>query len=244
METKNIKAQRTRSPNYPYYDLRECVAFLEKLYKKYGINEVHIEDAITQFGHSPTSSTANRVIASMINFGLLDSRGTKDNKFVRPTRLAQEILLEKEESPHRIELLQEAAKKDSSMQEIWEKWGPNIPPEDTIKRILQLEMKYSPDGAKRFASTIIGSYDYARISDISQKKTGDDAEEGNKPLDDTEEKLPSYPRKANLLLPGSGREVQISVPSNLSNEEFEYLLKWLEFQKFGLVNKPDEQSME
>ncbi len=49
--------QRVRSPNYPNYSLNKYIDFLEKLDKKYGTKEVHIDDAVEQMGHSSTSST-------------------------------------------------------------------------------------------------------------------------------------------------------------------------------------------
>lgn len=139
MEAKTKKS-RQRSPNYPYYSLKECMGFLNKLYKKYGTTEIHVDDAITQMGHSPTSSTAGRVLASLFSFGLLDSRGAKDNKFVRLSRLSQEILLEEEDSPHRFELLRHAVLNDNAVQTIWKKWGAEIPHVDSIKKSLQLAL--------------------------------------------------------------------------------------------------------
>jgi hypothetical protein len=240
MNAQGKKVQRVRSPNYPNYGLKECITFLERLYKKYGTSEIHAEDAITQMGHSPTSSTAGRVLASMFSFGLLESRGAKDSKFVRLSRLSQEILLEDESSSKRTELLQKAAINDSSMQEIFEKWGTDIPAEETIKKSLQLEMNYSPEGAKRFSSVIVDTYDFAQMSKALAKvpNEGPEYEEENfdETKDKSEEKLSPSVRKANLLLPGANREILIYAPADLTEIEFELIFKWLELQKYGLVS--------
>jgi hypothetical protein len=238
MESK--KVQRVRSPNYPYYSLKDCVIFLEKLYKKYGMGEIHTEDAVTQMGHSPTSSTAGRVLASMLSFGLLESRGAKDNKFVRLTRLAQEILLGDDNPTQRYISLGQAAIKDSSMQEIWNKWGSNIPAEETIRRVLQLEMNYTQEGAKRFASVIAETYNFAKLSNVEEEEdnnTDEDEKEIKEQKTEAEKQIQSSVRKANLLLAGKNREITILAPADLTEIEFEMISKWLELQKYGLVNK-------
>jgi hypothetical protein len=185
----------------------------------------------------------------MFSFGLLESRGAKDNKFVRLSKLAQEILLEEENSPKRFDLLRQAAKKDSSMQAIWEKWGPNIPHEDSIKKSLQLEMTYSPEGAKRFASVIVETYDFAHMSkaiteeleeEINKNEEDKGLEGGGK-----EKKNITPPiRKANLLLPGINREILISAPADLTDKEFELVLQWLALQKYGLVSSVSEDKID
>jgi hypothetical protein len=236
--------KRLRSPNYPNYDLKECVTFLDKFYKKYNVKEAYIDDAVKQMGHSPTSSSANRVLSSMFSFGLLSVRGVKENRFVSPTKLAQEIVLESKETPIWYELLRKAALNDKSMHDIWDKWGPNIPSEDTIKKVLQLEMKYSPEGAKRFASVIVVTYNFARLLEISEnsdvlineeEENKEDNISKEQEISNEDKKSLSSLRKANLLLPGDKREIVVYAPSDLTNEEFEILILWLQLQKFGLV---------
>jgi len=235
------KPKRQRSPNYPNYGLRDCVAFIKKIYEKYSAGEVHIDDAVKQAGHSPTSSTAPRVLAALSSFGLTESRGTKSNKFLKLSRLALEILLEEEGSIKSFDLLKQAALNDSSMSAIWAKWETEIPAEDTIRKVLLLEMGYSPDGAARFASVIVDTYDFAQLksqgeafsdhgeSQLSSEKNVDLYE----PLE--HDILPPATRKANLLLPGKDRQIIIFAPDDLTEDEFALIFKWLELQKYGLV---------
>lgn len=246
IQSKKI-SKRVRSPNYPNYSLRECVAFLEKLYKKYGIAEIHSDDAVTQAGHSPTSSSAPRVLASLLSFGLLESRGSRGSKFVSLSRLAHEIVLEGAERDERLELLRKAALNDSSMLSVWNKWGPNLPSEETIRKSLELEMHYSKEGAKRFASVVVDTYDFTELNKASISVTDDESDdyeapdvyavdEGEQRLDVVAQKANSSVRKANFLLPGRNREIIIYAPEDLTEREFEMILKWLELQKFGLID--------
>jgi hypothetical protein len=238
---ENIIKTRNRSPNYPGYSLKDCVGFLKKLYEKYKNKEVYWNDAINQIGHSPTSSTGGRAISALTSFGLLEIRGTKNDKFVKATKLAQEIMLENEYSSEWYESLRKASLVDGSMKEVWTKWGKEIPHQDTIIKSLQLDMDYSPEGAKRFAAVIVDTYNFAKLSDRLDDNNENElkVEEANNqsifPKDQIGNISNPSIRKTNLLLQGKNREIVVIVPDDLTNEEFELLQKWLEIQKFGLV---------
>ena len=245
--------QRVRSPNYPNYSLKECVDFLEKLYSKYGSKEVHIDDAVEQMGHSPTSSTAGRVIASMLSYGLLNSRGSKNNRYVWLSQLSQEILLAEKDQNRRIKLLRDAALNDTATATVWERYGNDIPPEATLKKILEFEMNFSKGGANRFSFVATETYEYAKLNQLGIEETdtnednleedidqprdqqGDENNKDQKIKTDNEVQL----RKANLLLAGQNREIIIYAPTDLTEEEFDLIGDWLRLQKYGLVAKKE-----
>jgi hypothetical protein len=244
---------RQRSPDYPYYNLKDCISFLTKYREKNKFNKAYVDSAISAMGFSTKGSTGNRVIASLLNYGLFQSEGAKDKRLLQPTRLAQEILLEKEGTSHFNELLQQAAQNDGTTRMMLSIWGDNIPTEETIKRYLFLNMKFSEEGARRCAEVFSANYDYVNLKDYTEKPMsdvttntmGENTQEERHPRDNEIPKFsgPSESvssikiRKANFLLPGDDREIIISVPSDLTEEEFSLSLKWLEFQKFGLVKK-------
>jgi len=58
--------------------------------------------------------------------------------------------------------------------------------------------------------------------------------DSDKYIGETEKALSG--RKANFVLPGVGREIVIHIPNDLTDAEFDVLLKWLELQKFGFVS--------
>jgi len=246
MDAEKSKPKRHRSPNYPNYSLQECIAFVQKVYDKYSAGEAHIEDAIKQAGHSPTSSTAPRVLAALSSFGLIESRGIKNSKFLKLSRLALEILLEKEDSQKRYELLRQAALNDMAMSAIWEKWGNEIPAEDTIRKVLMLDMEYSPEGATRFAKVIVDTYEFAQLQSQGKLSVSNASHQQENSVDSDEkfdqETLPPATRKANLLLPGKNRQIIIYAPDDLTDSEFTLVFRWLELQKFGLVQETNKQA--
>lgn len=245
--------QRVRSPNYPNYSLKECIGFLEKLDKKYGTKEVHIDDAVEQMGHSHTSSTAARVIASMLSFGLLNSRGSKNNRYVWLSPLSQEILLAENDADEKLKLLQKAALNDAAITSIWEKYGNNIPGETTLRKVLEYEMSFSKGGANRFSSVLTDTYEFAKLNQLDSEESDEeenDKEEGlNNQFDSPQNPQSSLDvigpktnndvqlRKANLLLAGQNREIIIYAPVDLTEEEFDLIGDWLRLQKYGLVAK-------
>jgi hypothetical protein len=125
------------------------------------------------------------------------------------------------------------------MQEIWNKWGADIPHEDSIKKSLQLEMNYSPEGAKRFASVIADTYEFAQLSTTATNEEEVESLEEQTSIKKREENIEPEKksmRKANLLLQGENREIIIYAPADLNDVEFELIFKWLELQKYGLVS--------
>ena len=166
-QQKNTKkSKRTRSPDYPQYTLEECIKFLGMFVKANGgFNaEAHMDVAVESMGHSTKSSTAIRVVASMQHYGLFDVRGSGADRFFQPSDLAGEIYKANEQSPERIKALQTAALNPSAMQTVWEKWGPNIPSEPSLRKSLEVEFSFSNLGAKRFSTVATENYQYARLA--------------------------------------------------------------------------------
>lgn len=241
MSTELWKPKRQRSPNYPNYSLRECIAFLTKYYAKNKASETHFDEAVISIGHSPSSSTANRAIAAMIAFGLFEFRGSGNAKFYKASKLAQTYMLSTDDD-EKAQLLKKAALTDESMKDVWDKWGANIPQEQSIQKSLQLEMSYSPEGAKNFAKVIIDTYEFAHLNEAivdgnNEEESPNRDEQKQIRIDGTAKKATadSSIRTANLLLIGKDRQVVISVPNDFSEDEFSRMLKWLEIQKEGLV---------
>ena len=110
---KNTKAKdkRKRSPNYPYYSLKDCVGFLNKFIKnnKGGFVEAHMEFAIKYMGYSTGSNRAISAISSMLGYGLFKSRGSGKNRYFWPSELAKQIYKSPDDSNQAIALRQEAA---------------------------------------------------------------------------------------------------------------------------------------
>jgi len=186
------KTKRHRSPNYPYYSLLTCVAFLNKfILNNRGFTEALIEYAVKYMGYSVSSSRSNRVISSMVGFGLLEYRGTDKEKYFWPSELAKKIYNSKEGSEEKIHALQEAALSDPAILSIWQEWqgkGKDLPNRDTLEKWLHSYRKFSDEGAKRFADVIEETYEFAHLKDRDKivGNKGTKSELGDKPSEEVE----------------------------------------------------------
>jgi hypothetical protein len=259
---------RQRSPNYPSYSLKECVEFVIRLYKEVDFKEVYFDDAVKFMGHSPTSSTAPRVMATVGSFGLIESRGTGNDKFIKLSRLAQEMMLglsDEDESYERIpvQLLQEAALNDDMVNTMWNKWGSNIPQQKTVERSLLLEFNFSKPGAQRFSAVLLETYKYAKLDELNVQLENQLKEvpelPKNQPVEQINDKINNQTSIQETLgskmlgsgqyqmqdyalpLQGGEKTVVLRAPAGLTEEDFETIITWIKIIKLGLVaRKVDE----
>src|SRR3954470_13030752 len=119
-----------RSPSFPFINLREALARARALFEIEGRNEAPIEAAARHWGYSEGSSTTNRTVAALAALGLLE---VKDRK-VRLTGRAVKILADdREPSPERERLIQEAALLPSLHRKLRERYGGDSPSDETLR---------------------------------------------------------------------------------------------------------------
>lgn len=211
-DKSDVTMKRPRSPNYPGYNLEACIENVRKIYKRFGSGEVSEEDAIRAMGLSIKSSSANRLLAAMISFELLQQKLIKNVKFLKITRTAQEILLNEIGSPDWQNSVQQALKSNRPIMDVISSWESVVPPKETIIRKLILEKDYSHEGAKRFANIIIDSIEYSGLfstkSSEPQLNSNDTIENlfidsnSSNDVEKVNQNAISSDRSANLLLPG------------------------------------------
>ncbi|HUF37954.1 MAG TPA: hypothetical protein VMN57_05475 [Anaerolineales bacterium] len=230
------QTKRHRSPNYPYYDLEECVGFLEKIYAKNGFSEIHFDFAVEHAGHSATSSTANRVISSLISFGLIDVHGSGKAKFVKISHLGKRIVLEKDpDSPEKIQALGEAAESDSIVQKVLDYFPIK---QESLEKKLVLDLEFSKVGARRFSKVMVNTYEYARFSEeviMSSNESDKLVADEDAVFEDSPESkfsrtersdLPKDSQTYNLSL-GNEKELIAIKSGDWTEEDFEFMISWL-----------------
>lgn len=80
---------RTRSPGYPNFSLREAVKRAERIFSADRRNEIDRENAAKHMGYSGISGAADKALATMMHFGLLERSGKGE---VRISQAALDIL--------------------------------------------------------------------------------------------------------------------------------------------------------
>src|SRR5690606_15784398 len=83
-----------RSPRHPAFDLKMAVDRARELYEQVWDHSVPVQTAKSIWGFSSTSSSGIRCIAALIHFGLLQQAGSSDDRSVRLTDRARDILID------------------------------------------------------------------------------------------------------------------------------------------------------
>jgi len=119
-----------RSPSFPFINLREALARARVFYEAEGRNEAPLEVAARHWGYSEGSSTTNRTVAALAAMGLLEVHDRK----ARLTGRAVKILADdREPSPERERLIQEAALLPRLHRKLRERYGGDSPSDETLR---------------------------------------------------------------------------------------------------------------
>src|SRR5882724_11881835 len=93
-DSKPVGKRKHRSPSYPYLNLQEAINMANELYKKESRHKIPVEVAIADLGYSPTSGSGLRVLAALLNFGLLSEEGASEGRKVGLSDLGKSIVMD------------------------------------------------------------------------------------------------------------------------------------------------------
>ena len=138
------KRNRTRSPSYPYLALPAALEKAAALWQAEGRHPVAVSLAMQHWGYKEESSTGYSCIAALKKFGLVDHEGMGEARQVRLSGLALSILLDKDPgSAERRDALRRAALGPRIHAELWERYGAELPSEQSLKRFLIVERAFN-----------------------------------------------------------------------------------------------------
>lgn len=172
-----MTSKKHRSPPYPGISLQDALERAKTFFKKEGKHETLVSTALTHWGYSSKSSGGLITIAALKGYGLMGDKGGGTDRKVFLTPFGLRIVMdERVVSPDREEAIREAALTPKIMAELWEKYGLDLPSEDTIKHFLYVEKGYT-DGAAREIIKLYGqNLEFAKLQ---QEPASDDIEESN-----------------------------------------------------------------
>ena len=138
------KRNRTRSPSYPYLDLPTALEKAAVLWRAEGRHAVAVNLAMQHWGYKEESSTGFSCIAALKKFGLVDHEGMGESRQVRLSNLALTILLDNDPgSAARRDALRNAALGPRIHAELWERYGAELPSDQSLRRFLVLERSFN-----------------------------------------------------------------------------------------------------
>ncbi len=138
------KRNRTRSPSYPYVDLPTALEKAAILWRAEGRHPVAVNLAMQHWGYKEESSTGFSCIAALKKFGLVDHEGMGESRHVRLSNLALTILLDNDPgSDARRDALRNAALGPRIHAELWDRYGAELPSDQSLRRFLVLERSFN-----------------------------------------------------------------------------------------------------
>ncbi len=137
-ENSQQKLPRRRSRAYPVVALPDAIEKAEALRNKDGFEWTSATVATEYWGLKSASSYGMRMIAALLQYGLLTEEGSKTLRRVKLTDLARRILSHPDVS-ERKKAVQEAALKPIIYALLWEQHKPDLPSDEKLKWDLTVE---------------------------------------------------------------------------------------------------------
>lgn len=122
MNNDKAQSRRKRSPSYPYINLRQALSLIQILYEQEGLDQTPASVALDHMNYKATSGSGVRVLSTLLQFGLLEEEGTRDDKQVYLSDLSVSVL-EAPDEETRLEAIQVAALRPPIHGEIYQQWN-------------------------------------------------------------------------------------------------------------------------
>lgn len=179
MSDEPNRKKRHRSPAYPSLSLGEAIEKIGVLYDKEKRHPVPVAVAASHFGYDIKSSSALRAIAALKHFGLATEMGASDDRKIKVSDLALDILLsESSASPKRIAALKKAAMLPEVFAKTWEHYKGDLPSDATLKEYLIRSLDFNDSVVGLLINKFRSTLALAKIT--TADKIGDGASNGGK----------------------------------------------------------------
>lgn len=166
----------TRSPNYPAIDIGRAIERVRTLHRLERQHPVPALQAVKNWGYTTLNSPGGGQLAALARFGLLHDEGTKDDRMVKVTDLAVTIL-EHPDATVREDAVRQAAMLPAVHQDMWQRYGCELPSEENLKWFLTRERGFSENGAKDFIKEYRATIEFAKPrADVAEEPSVDDVE--------------------------------------------------------------------
>ncbi len=219
-----------RSPSYPNMPLREAIESIGKIEKLYRSSPVDRLEAAKLIGYTALSGPANKALAALAAYGLLDRAGKGE---ARVTERARDILHANSQE-ERIARIMQAAMEPALFRELRERFeGVTVPPEEGVITYLNRQ-EFNPNAVRPAAKAFLETMSYLQEvgANDSHGFTPRDAGDSGKSLNRKENPVtPDLQKPPLMAKPGTIHEVfnldegpvTLVVPSALSAESYEDL---------------------
>ena len=257
---------RTRSPKHPAIDLGAAIKRLEEFHGEANEYPVLVTTACDVWRLSHGSGTANRLISTLLQFGLLEAVGKGKARQVCVTERGRMIATDPEGvTGERVSAIYKAALEPPVYRKVWDQWGPTLPNDRMIAPELKREYGFNSNAIDGFVRDFRATLEFAGVD-----KQGDSGEVEESESDsqgtghNSNQRLPRSGERAKTKAPmttsttertevrledysiplhGAGTAV-LSVPVPLSRKNYQSLKGWLEWAEYSLIDEPPAEDDE
>jgi hypothetical protein len=146
-DTPAHRATKGRSPSYPGISLKVAIDRAKTVYERERRNPAPISAITAGWGYkSHTTGPASVTYAALLKFGLLADEGNGANRVGQLTDSAIDIIMK----PDPTQEIQRAALTPPIHREVWEKYGNDLPSDETLRYWLVRERSFTETGWQDF----------------------------------------------------------------------------------------------
>jgi hypothetical protein len=172
-----------RSVNYPFITLEEAIKRARSLWNHVGKNLVPIHATGAFWGYAEKSSGLRSTVSALKQYGLVQDVGDGEDRQIRLTDRALDILIEPPDSPKRMNAIRQAALAPKIYAEILARFSEGIPAADSvISSYLLREKDFNRKTVDSFIADFRANFKLAKITSSANmpSKKDDEANGGSK----------------------------------------------------------------
>lgn len=239
---------RHRSPAYPGVDLETAIERSKSLWEMMKRDSARPAAIASYWGYASSSSGARLVSSALRKYGLTEEEGTGPNRRIRLSDRAIRILLDdRDDSPEREDLIQDAALSPKIHADLYGRWPKNLPDNKHIRYFLTTERGFNDATVDDFIAQFRRTMAFAKLlgSDKEQDSLADTHPREEMqlsgsiaPTGPSQEESGTRDFRFSIALLG-GRLASVTVPVPISKQNLERFLRMVDDQLEPFVESED-----
>lgn len=161
---------RMRSPAYPLFGLGEAIKKIRAMWDSQRKNDAHLDSVLNSIGYGGRHGASLRAIGALNHYGLTEESGSGDNRRLRLSESAQDIIHLPEEDPKRGDALKKAALSPAIHAILWERYQHQIPQDSVLKAFLVREKGYNEAASLDVIKNYRDSFAVAKLGQVTDSK--------------------------------------------------------------------------
>ena len=243
--------EKSRSPSYPYYNLKKCVGLVEKFYKQNRLAKANRDLAMKHMGLDPDKAWDFRATSAITGYGLLEENNS-DRTF-KLSNIGRQLMILSESEDKRKEALRKAALNYKIIKDLADEYPNGLPADDVINLALVNKYGFAERAASRFVSVFRDTYNYAGLAYRAELPLAQEEQGGHEPHDDGGgddnngehgsgvSNPPDGLNDYRIPLDGGKRFAFLYVPSGLSSRDADFIKQHINLLMIQLADENHER---